>query len=263
MSHADRWRDAQTKHKSRWDGVHPERFSCWRWEAQITEFKEYKDEKLSDTKDNTSWQKSTEQRKNWKEHEQEFGMETEASSNSLQKQRENKKKTAATFQEIHEGFLVEKKHLRNKGFAMAVPYFCVSRRRRFYLHRGVDGQVHPLDGLHHLKKEDYAFLEFLTINFPTGAPEIIRECESENQCETSVRRKEAHDRRLRGLTCLVLAREGYRQYNQIKGEELFKTVLGKKAICNVRKMRRMNGSLFPSLSSAQLSRGTTSRTRVT
>ena len=36
------WRDVQKMHRSKWDGVHPKRFSCWRWDAQITEFTEYR-----------------------------------------------------------------------------------------------------------------------------------------------------------------------------------------------------------------------------
>ena len=55
-----------------------------------------------------------------------------------------------------------------------------------------------------------------------------------------MQRKEACERRQHGWTCLVLAREGYRQYNQIKGEELLKE-LGKKVLC---KVRRMSGSLL-------------------
>ena len=47
--------DAQTKQKSKWDGVHPKIFSCCTSEAQITAFKEYTEGTSSDTKDNTTW----------------------------------------------------------------------------------------------------------------------------------------------------------------------------------------------------------------
>ena len=93
---------------------------------------------------------------------------------------------------------------------------------KFFLQRDVDGEVlHQVDGLQ-LKKEGCAFLKFLTIDLSTGASEKIWECKSENEYETSMRRKIACERRQHGWTCLVLAREGYRQYNQINGEELLK-----------------------------------------
>ena len=46
------------KHKSKLDVAHPKRFSCWRWEAQITEFKE--------DKHNTGWQQVAHDRIRWK-----------------------------------------------------------------------------------------------------------------------------------------------------------------------------------------------------
>ena len=86
----------------------------------------------------------------------------------------------------------------------------------------VGGEVpHQLDRLHHLMTEGYVFLKFLTSNVTTGVAAIIRQCESKDEYEASMKRKEAWDRRQLGRTCLVLAREGCRQYNQIKGEELF------------------------------------------
>ena len=70
-------RDAQTKHTSKWDGVHPKIFPRWRWEAQITAFKEYKDGESSNTQDNTG-RPQTPQNRERKEHEQEFGKTTAA-----------------------------------------------------------------------------------------------------------------------------------------------------------------------------------------
>ena len=101
-----------------------------------------------------------------------------------------------------------------------------------------------LDRLHHPKKEGHAFLNFLTSSDTTGASEKIRECGSQNEYETSMKFKEACDRRQYGWICLLLAREGYRLYYQIKRKELFKKEHGKKALCKDRKVRRMSGSFF-------------------
>ena len=80
---------------------------------------------------------------------------------------------------------------------------------KFYLQRDEDGEVHhQLDRLYHLKKESFAILKLLMIKITSGASTIIRECESENECVTSMSRKEACDRRQDGWRCLVLAREG-------------------------------------------------------
>ena len=49
-----RWRDTRRKQSSKWNGVHPRRFSCWRWKAQIAEFKEYKDG-MADITKNAGW----------------------------------------------------------------------------------------------------------------------------------------------------------------------------------------------------------------
>ena len=32
------WRREQTRYRSKFDGIHPKRFKCWRWESQITTF---------------------------------------------------------------------------------------------------------------------------------------------------------------------------------------------------------------------------------
>ena len=50
-----RWREAQRKHSSKWNGVHPRPFSCWRWKSQIAEFKEYKDGMSADATKNAGW----------------------------------------------------------------------------------------------------------------------------------------------------------------------------------------------------------------
>ena len=64
------WRDAQAQHRSKWDGVHPKRFSCLVWEAQMTEFQVYKQE----------WQ--------IKQHKRQYGVGNKKTQN-----RENGKKT--------------------------------------------------------------------------------------------------------------------------------------------------------------------------
>ena len=64
------WREARRKHSSKWNGVHPRRFSCWRWEAQIAEFKEYKDGMSADVTKNAGWLAAAQDRKRWKRKKQ-------------------------------------------------------------------------------------------------------------------------------------------------------------------------------------------------
>ena len=115
---------------------------------------------------------------------------------------------------------------------------------QFCLQRDVDGEVHlQLGKLPHLKKEGHTFLEFLTINFATGAAERFRECESENEYETCVRRKGACDRRQPGWTCRVLAREPPVQPDQGRRSSS-RWSSERKALGKVHKVRRMSGSPF-------------------
>ena len=44
----------------------PRRFSCWRWKAQIAEFKEYKDGMSADVNENAGWLAAAQDRKRWK-----------------------------------------------------------------------------------------------------------------------------------------------------------------------------------------------------
>ena len=231
-------------------------------EAQITEFKEYKDGKSSDTQiaqntDNLSERQPRQEQ---------------------QLEKTKRKKAATKFQEIHEGFLVEKNSFfgtrvlrwqsrqRDRGtrygqqqrsssaHVLPFPQRHVLRpagekshsrpysRGKVYLQLDVDGEVHYQLGLH-LKKEGYASVNFLTSHDTAGASEIIRECESENEDETSLKVKEVRERRHHGRKGLVLAREEYHQYNHI-GEELFQKELETKALYKVIKVRRMSGSTF-------------------
>ena len=57
------WREAQRKHSSKWNDVHPRRFSCWRWKAQIAEFKEYNDGMSADVTGRSTGQKTMEEKK--------------------------------------------------------------------------------------------------------------------------------------------------------------------------------------------------------
>ena len=53
-------------YSSKWNGVHPRRFSSWRWKAQIEEFKEYKDGMSADVTKNAGWLAAAQDRKRWK-----------------------------------------------------------------------------------------------------------------------------------------------------------------------------------------------------
>ena len=61
---------ARRKHSSKWNGVHPRCFSCWRWEPQIAEFKEYKDGMSADVTKNAGWLAAAQDRKRWKRKKQ-------------------------------------------------------------------------------------------------------------------------------------------------------------------------------------------------
>ena len=111
---------------------------------------------------------------------------------------------------------------------------------KFYLQRDVDGEVHhQLDGLQHLQKEGHAFLKFLTINFTSGASEVIRECESENEYETS----NEEERSLTGGRAWFWPAQSTASSNRSRATGLFKKGPKKKALCKVLEVGRMSGSL--------------------
>jgi hypothetical protein len=66
------WRDAQKRYNSKWDGVHPKRFSCWRWESQLTTYGPYKDGCEGDVHQNSGWLALAQDRLAWKAGEKLF-----------------------------------------------------------------------------------------------------------------------------------------------------------------------------------------------
>ena len=264
------WRNAQTKDRSKRDGVHlPNNLML---EVGSTDYsiRRIQRGKIKQHKSQHRMASNSAERRKMERQRTRIRKDNSGSSSNLKKQKENKKKAAAQFQETHRGFffLIEKRFCGTRvcdgspcnglkaqsmgsrfeaagPFALPFgsdirphsgkkPHSRSNRSNKFHFQRDVNGKVPQQVDRPRLKKEGHAFQNFLTSNVTSGASETIRECESEIEYDTSMERKEACERRQHGRTCLVLAREEHRQYNQAKGEELFKKELGKKASCKVR-----------------------------
>ena len=60
------WRREQARYFSKFDGLHPKRFKCWRWESQITAF--YGEPHLPDDGTNVGWMALVKDKTFWKEN---------------------------------------------------------------------------------------------------------------------------------------------------------------------------------------------------
>ena len=59
------WRREQARYHSKFDGLHPKRFKCWRWESQITAF--YGEPHLPDNGSDTVWMAMATDKTFWKD----------------------------------------------------------------------------------------------------------------------------------------------------------------------------------------------------
>jgi hypothetical protein len=64
------WRYRQHRYNSKWDGLHPKRFHCWRWEAQLVEH--YGEAETDDAQVDVGWMRRALLRDAWREGEQVF-----------------------------------------------------------------------------------------------------------------------------------------------------------------------------------------------
>ena len=64
------WRREQARYHSKYDGLHPKRFKCWRWESQITAF--YGEPHLPDDGSDTGWTAMATDKTFWKDDQGNF-----------------------------------------------------------------------------------------------------------------------------------------------------------------------------------------------
>ena len=64
------WRREQARYRSKFDGLHPKRFKCWRWESQITAF--YGEPHLPDDGSDTGWMALATDKTFWKDNLENF-----------------------------------------------------------------------------------------------------------------------------------------------------------------------------------------------
>ena len=64
------WRYRQNRYKSKWDGLHPQRFKCWRWESQLTSH--YGEAEGQDFFVDSGWMMLAQNRESWKDSEKVF-----------------------------------------------------------------------------------------------------------------------------------------------------------------------------------------------
>ena len=64
------WRREQVRYHSKFDGLHPERFKCWRWESQLTAF--YGEPHLPDDDRDVGWLALAFDKTFWKENLKNF-----------------------------------------------------------------------------------------------------------------------------------------------------------------------------------------------
>ena len=64
------WRREQARYHSKFDGLHPERFKCWRWESQITAF--YGEPHLPDDASDSCWMAVATDKTSWKDDLENF-----------------------------------------------------------------------------------------------------------------------------------------------------------------------------------------------
>ena len=64
------WRREQARYRSKFDGLHPKRFKCWRWESQITAF--YGEPHLPDDGTDVGWMALAKEKAFWKENLRNF-----------------------------------------------------------------------------------------------------------------------------------------------------------------------------------------------
>ena len=64
------WRREQARYHSKYDGLHPKRFKCWRWESQITA--SYVELHLPDDGSDTGWMATAKDKITQKENQEHF-----------------------------------------------------------------------------------------------------------------------------------------------------------------------------------------------
>ena len=230
-------------------------FLCCKWEAQIAVLKEYKDGKSSCTKDTKEWPQRAQKRKIGKKTNNSEGQQRQQQQHEKTKRKQEKESSNEIPGIYTELFWLKKKtSFRSLGNGTKgtmygqQPYLWPFRERKTFLLHHCDitwmvSVLHQLHRLHHRREKGHQ-VKLRELQ------RLVPECEY----EPSMKRIESTGRR-----GLVLAREEKRQYNQIKGEELFIEASPKRKL--YAKSSRERAVTFPvlfflALSSAQLYQGT-------